>query len=250
MAGHSQFANIKHRKGAQDAKRSKLFTKLRKEIIVAARSGSPVPELNPGLRSAIASAKAMNLPKDRIEAAIKSAQGNEADDSYEKVTYEGYGPAGTAIIVQALSNNRNRTAGELRHIFSRHGGKLGEKGSVSYLFDHVGLVVYGSEQVESFDVIFDEATSLGAIDLEEHDDGQEKTYSVICKVEDFGKIRDGLYEKFSDGLVARLSWRPKQRVHLSTQEAVDKVLNFVNDLEDNDDVQHVEGDFELQVSTI
>ncbi|PLC10170.1 YebC/PmpR family DNA-binding transcriptional regulator, partial [Anaplasma phagocytophilum] len=109
MAGHSQFANIKHRKGAQDAKRAKLFTKLRKEIIVAARSGSPVPELNPNLRSAIASAKAFNLPKDRIEAAIRSAQGNEADDSYEEITYEGYGPGSVAIVVHALSNNRNRT---------------------------------------------------------------------------------------------------------------------------------------------
>ncbi|EOA62037.1 YebC/PmpR family DNA-binding transcriptional regulator [Anaplasma phagocytophilum] len=245
MAGHSQFANIKHRKGAQDAKRAKLFTKLRKEIIVAARSGSPVPELNPNLRSAIASAKAFNLPKDRIEAAIRSAQGNEADDSYEEITYEGYGPGSVAIVVHALSNNRNRTAGELRHIFTRHGGKLGERGSISYLFDHVGLIVYGAAQVGSFDVIFDEATSLGAIDLEEHNNGEEKEYHVICQVEDFGRIRDALYEKFSDGVTARLSWRPKQKVKPASEEASAKLISFLNDLDDNDDVQYVEGDFEL-----
>ncbi|MFV9838888.1 MAG: YebC/PmpR family DNA-binding transcriptional regulator [Aaplasma endosymbiont of Hyalomma asiaticum] len=245
MAGHSQFANIKHRKGAQDAKRSKLFTKLRKEIIVAARNGPPNPELNPNLRAAIAMAKAENLPKDRIEAAIKSAQGNEADDSYEEITYEGYGPGGAAVVVHALSNNRNRTAGELRHIFSRHGGKLGEKGSISFLFDHVGLIVYSSTQVESFDAIFDEATSLGAIDLEESLEGEERFYNVICNVENFGHIRDRLYEKFSDGVMARLSWRPKQKVTLRSEEARSKFVNFLGDLEDNDDVQYVEGDFSL-----
>lgn len=245
MAGHSQFANIKHRKGAQDAKRSKLFTKLRKEIIVAARSGSPSPEFNPRLRAAIASAKAENLPKDRIEAAIKSAQGSAADDSYEEVTYEGYGPGGTAIIVQALSNNRNRTAGELRHIFSRYGGKLGERGCITYLFDHVGLIVYSAHQVQSFDAIFEESTTLGAIDLEEHGENEDKVFNVICSVEDFGKIRDGLYEKFSDGVAARLSWRPKQRVKTSSEDAHNKLVSFLEDLEDNDDVQYVEGDFEL-----
>ncbi|QJC27643.1 putative transcriptional regulatory protein [Anaplasma platys] len=245
MAGHSQFANIKHRKGAQDAKRSKLFTKLRKEIIVAARSGSPSPEFNPRLRAAIASAKAENLPKDRIEAAIKSAQGSAADDSYEEVTYEGYGPGGTAIVVQALSNNRNRTAGELRHIFTRHGGKIGERGCITYLFDHVGLIVYSADQVESFDALFDESTSMGAIDLEEHGEGEDRVFNVICNVEDFGKIRDGLYEKFSDGVVARLSWRPKQRVKPSSDDACAKLISFLEDLEDNDDVQYVEGDFEL-----
>ena len=245
MAGHSQFANIKHRKGAQDAKRSKLFTKLRKEIIVAARNGPPSPELNPSLRAAIAMAKAENLPKDRIEAAIKSAQGNEADDSYEEITYEGYGPGNAAVVVHTLSNNRNRTAGELRHIFTRHGGKLGEKGCISYLFDHVGLIKYSARQIESFDVIFDEATSLGAIDLEECCEGEEKFYNVICSVEDFGRIRDCLYEKFSDGVMARLSWRSKQKVQFSSDDARAKFVNFLNDLEDNDDVQYVEGDFSL-----
>ncbi|MCU7611946.1 YebC/PmpR family DNA-binding transcriptional regulator [Anaplasma capra] len=246
MAGHSQFANIKHRKGAQDAKRSRVFTKLRKEIIIAARSGSPSPELNPRLRAAIASAKAENLPKDKIEAAIKSAQGNEADDSYEEITYEGYGPGGTAIVVHALSNNRNRTAGELRHIFSRYGGKLGEKGSIAYLFDHVGLIVYGAQCIESFDDLFDLATSLGAIDLEEDGEGEDKVYRIICGVEDFGKVRDGLYERYSDGKLARLSWRPKQHVAVDSHDLCAKLTEFLNDLEENDDVQHVEGDFLLK----
>ncbi|MGN7661805.1 MAG: YebC/PmpR family DNA-binding transcriptional regulator [Anaplasma sp.] len=245
MAGHSQFANIKHRKGAQDAKRSKVFTKLRKEIIVAARSGSPIPELNPRLRAAIASAKAENLPKDKIEAAIKSAQGNESDDSYEEITYEGYGPGGTAIVVHALTNNRNRTAGELRHVFSKYGGKLGEKGSIAYLFDHVGLVVYDTQQVGSFDDIFNEATTLGALDLEEQGENEDRVYVVICRVEDFGRIRDSLHEKYSDGRLTRLSWRPKQQITVDSLDLSTRLTNFLSDLEDNDDVQYVEGDFAL-----
>ena len=245
MAGHSQFSNIKHRKGAQDAKRSKLFTKLRREIIIAARSGSPNPEFNSRLRAAIAAAKAENLPKNRIEAALSSAQGNAADDSYEEITYEGYGPCNAAIIVHTLTNNRNRTAGELRHIFSKYGGKLGEKGSISYLFDHVGTVVYKAEQIADFDTFFDAASALGATDIEEYKDDGCKFYRVICDVADFGKVRDNLYEKFADGEVARLSWKPKQTVKLASEDACTKLANFLEDLEDNDDVQRIEGDFEF-----
>ncbi|CAN7939949.1 unnamed protein product, partial [Ixodes pacificus] len=210
MAGHSQFANIKHRKGAQDAKRAQRFTKLRKEIIVAARSGASNPEFNPRLRAAINAAKAENLPKDRIEAALRSAQGNATDDSYEEIVYEGYGPGNTAIVVHALSNNRNRTAGELRHIFSKHGGKLGEKGSISYLFDLRGLIVYKASLMGDFDQALDLAISLGAVDFKEQklirNEEEEKVYLIVCAVEDFSTVRNALHDKFSDSQVARLSW--------------------------------------------
>ncbi|QXK92013.1 YebC/PmpR family DNA-binding transcriptional regulator [Neoehrlichia mikurensis] len=245
MAGHSQFANIKHRKGVQDVKRAKRFTKLTREIIVAARKGLPDPEFNPMLRSAISAAKKENLPKDRIEAAIKSASGNAVDDNYEEVTYEGYGPGGIAIIVHAVTNNRNRTAAELRHIFLKCNGKLGESGSVSFLFDHVGIIAYKSESINNFNDFFNIALELNANDIEEHivNDNQEKLYYVICNVNDFGNIRDNLSKKFFDAEIAKLSWRPKELIKIQNLDLQIKIKNLIHTLEDNDDVQYVKGNF-------
>ncbi len=240
MAGHSQFSNIKHRKGAQDAKRSQKFTKLIREIAVAAKQGLPDPELNPRLRSAIFAARKENLPKDKIETAIKNATGNVAGENYEEIQYEGHGPSGTALIVHALTNNRNRTASEVRYIFSRKGGNLGETGSVSYLFDHVGLIVYKAEGM-NFDDLFSHGIELEVLNVEEND--KEGLHVITCEIKDFGKVRDAFYAKFGEPELARLSWQPKDLIEISDKELIDKLSALVEELEDNDDVQYVEGNF-------
>ncbi len=238
MAGHSQFANIKHRKGTQDAKRSQKFTKLVREIIVAAKLGLPDPEFNPRLRSAIFAARKENLPKDKIEAAIKSGGNTAIDNNYEEVQYEGYGPSGLAFIVHVLTNNRNRTAGELRYIFSHRGGTLGETGSVNFLFDHVGLVIYKADGI-NFDDIFNHSLALGVLDVEEND----QAYSVICAVKDFGKIRDGLYKKFAEPELARLAWKAKDPIIIDEKEIAEKIIDLSEALENNDDVQYLDCNF-------
>lgn len=240
MAGHSQFSNIKHRKGAQDAKRSQKFTKLIREITVAAKAGLPDPELNPRLRSAIFAARKENLPKDKIETAIKNATGNVAGENYDEVQYEGYGPSGTTLIVHALTNNRNRTASEVRHIFSRKGENLGETGSVNYLYNHVGLIVYSMLGI-SFDDLFNYGVELEVLNVEE--DSSKELYIITCEVKDFGKIRDAFYAKFGEPELARLSWQAKDLMQISDKELADKVYSLVEALEDNDDVQYVEGNF-------
>ncbi|MDN5247910.1 MAG: YebC/PmpR family DNA-binding transcriptional regulator [Wolbachia endosymbiont of Tyrophagus putrescentiae] len=240
MAGHSQFSNIKHRKNAQDAKRSQKFTKLIREIAVAAKSGLPDPELNPRLRSAIFAARKENLPKDKIDTAIKNATGNVAGENYEEIQYEGYGPAGTTLIVHALTNNRNRTASEVRYIFSRGGGNLGETGSVSYLYNHVGLIICQAEGI-SLDDLFNFGIELEVLNVEEN--SSEKSYIITCEVKDFGKVRDAFYTKFGEPELARLSWQPKDLIEINDKELADKICALVEALEDNDDVQYVEGNF-------
>ncbi|WP_253300164.1 YebC/PmpR family DNA-binding transcriptional regulator [Wolbachia endosymbiont of Chironomus riparius] len=237
MAGHSQFSNIKHRKGAQDAKRAQKFTKLIREITVSAKQGLPDPELNPRLRSAIFAARKENLPKDKIEAAIKSATGNISGENYEEIQYEGYGPSSTTLIVHALTNNRNRTASEVRYIFSRKGGNLGETGSVSYLFNHFGLIVYQKENID-FDDLFNYGIELEVLNIE-----LKESYIITCKVKDFGKVRDAFYAKFGEPELARLSWQPKDLLEIQDKELIDKVSVLVEALEDNEDVQYVEGNF-------
>ncbi|WP_339045718.1 YebC/PmpR family DNA-binding transcriptional regulator [Candidatus Mesenet endosymbiont of Agriotes lineatus] len=244
MAGHSQFANIKHRKGAQDAKRSQKFTKLIREIIVAAKQGLPNPEFNPRLRSAIFAARKENLPKDKIETAIKSISNPSVDNNYEEVQYEGYGPSGLAFIIYALTNNRNRTASELRYIFSRYGGILGETGSVNFLFDHIGLVVYKAGEI-SFDDIFNYSLELGVLDVE----GQQDFYNVICEVKDFGKVRDALYEKFAEPEYARLAWKAKDLVTIDDEGLVKRVIDLVEVLENNDDIQYLDNNFTYNVQS-
>ena len=246
MAGHSQFANIKHRKGAQDAKRAQKFTKLIREIIVAAKQGLPDPEFNPRLRSAIIAAKKENLPKDRIDTAIKSASGNTQNDNYEEVVYEGYGPGNIALMIQTLTNNRNRTAAELRHALSKYGGKLGESGSVSFLFQHVGIIAYKASVIENFDLLFNVAIELQALDVEENvtqDDIQEKIYHVICNIQDFGNVRDQLFKKFSDAEFSRLLWKSNDVIKIENEEIQKKILNLMDLLENNDDVQYIDSNF-------
>ncbi|AUO54849.1 YebC/PmpR family DNA-binding transcriptional regulator [Ehrlichia canis] len=245
MAGHSQFANIKHRKGAQDAKRAQRFTKLIREIIVSAKQGLPDPEFNSRLRSAIIAAKKENLPKDRIDAAIKSATGNTQSDNYEEVVYEGYGPGNIALMIQTLTNNRNRTAAELRHALSKYNGKLGESGSVSFLFNHVGVIAYKAASIDNFDSLFNIAIELQALDVEEttQDESQEKMYYVTCNVQDFGNVRDQLFNKFSDAEFSRLFWKPSDILKIEDEEIQKKISSLMDLLENNDDVQHIDSNF-------
>ncbi|AAZ68394.1 YebC/PmpR family DNA-binding transcriptional regulator [Ehrlichia canis] len=245
MAGHSQFANIKHRKGAQDAKRAQRFTKLIREIIVSAKQGLPDPEFNSRLRSAIIAAKKENLPKDRIDAAIKSATGNTQSDNYEEVVYEGYGPGNIALMIQTLTNNRNRTAAELRHALSKYNGKLGESGSVSFLFNHVGVIAYKAASIDNFDSLFNIAIELQALDVEEttQDESQEKMYYVTCNVQDFGNVRDQLFNKFSDAEFSRLFWKPSDILKIEDEEIQKKISSLMDLLENNDDVQYIDSNF-------
>ncbi len=237
MAGHSKFANIKHRKGAQDAKRAKLFTKLQREITVATKLGQADPEFNPRLRNAIIAARVCNMPKDRIDAAIKKASTVGEGDNYDEIRYEGYGSGGIAFVVEALTDNKNRTAGEVRSIFSKYGGSLGETGSVSFMFDHIGLIEYEGE-VASEDEMFEIALESGAIEVESSKDW----HSIFCSTDDFSVVRDKLIEKFGNPRTARFDWKPKDKIELGLEQA-QKIMKVVDALEDCDDVQMVFGNY-------
>ena len=238
MAGHSQFKNIMHRKGAQDAKRAKVFAKLAREIEVAARS-SPDPDQNPRLRTAIAAARGQNMPNDRIKRAIEKASGGGEGDNYEEVRYEGYGPSGVAVIVETLTDNRNRTASEVRSAFSKHGGNLGETNSVSFMFDQVGEVIYPAE-VASADEVFEAALEAGASDVA----SSESNHEIVCAPEDFGQVAEALDSKFGAPENAGLNWRPQTTVDLNADSAR-TVLKLIDVLDDNDDVQRVATNFEV-----
>jgi YebC/PmpR family DNA-binding regulatory protein len=238
MAGHSQFKNIMHRKGAQDAKRAKVFAKLAREIEVAARS-SPDPDQNPRLRTAIAAARGQNMPNDRIKRAIEKASGGGEGDNYEEVRYEGYGPGGVAVIVETLTDNRNRTASEVRSAFSKHGGNLGETNSVSFMFDQVGEVIYPAE-VASADEVFEAALEAGASDVA----SSESNHEIVCAPEDFGQVAEALDSKFGAPENAGLNWRPQTTVDLNADSAR-TVLKLIDVLDDNDDVQRVATNFEV-----
>ena len=212
MAGHSQFKNIMHRKGAQDAKRAKIFTKHIRELTVAAKMGLPDADINPRLRTAIAAAKAVNMPKDTMERAIKrGAGGDEAD--YQEVRYEGYGPGGVALIVETLTDNRNRTASEVRSAFAKHGGNLAETGSVSFMFQRVGLIHF-DKGAASADDMFEAALEAGADDVNSGADGHD----ISCDPDAFGAVKDTLEARFGKAETARLDWipqshRPRRRGH-------------------------------------
>lgn len=239
MAGHSQFKNIMYRKGAQDAKRAKVFAKLIREVTVAARTGLPDPAFNPRLRSAIAAARAANMPKDNLERAINRGAGGDDGVNYEEVRYEGYGPGGVAVIVEALTDNRNRTAAEIRAAFTKHGGNLGETGSVNFMFDRIGLIRYGTD-VSSADDMFEAALEAGASDVESNTDGHQ----IVCEPDDFSAVRDALEEQFGEAQGAGLEWRPQTTVPVDdhTAETLFKLLDV---LEDNDDVQRVAANFDV-----
>ena len=239
MAGHSKFKNIMHRKGAQDAKRGKIFTKIGREIIVAAKMGAPDPDSNPRLRAAISAARAANMPKDKIDFAIKKGSGEIESENYEEIRYEGFGPGGVALIVEVTTDNRNRAASEVRTAFNKHGGNMGETGSVNFMFDHVGMVAYPASAA-SADAMFEAALEAGAENVESDDE----THEIICATDDFSAVRDALEAKFGDAEKSKLAWKPKDPLSLD-QDQAESLMKLIDVLEDNDDVQEVYGNYEI-----
>ena len=237
MAGHSKWANIQHRKGRQDAVRSKLFSKLAKEVTVAAKMGGPDPEKNPRLRMAVKEAKSNSVPKDVIERAIKKSTVGEGDD-YAEVRYEGYGPSGVAVIVEAMTDNRNRTASNVRSIFSKNGGNLGETGSVGFMFDRKGEVSYAPEAGDE-DRIMMAAIEAGAEDVESSLDG----HLIWCQDTDLNEVSTKLEAEFGESKSTRLVWKPNTFTELDL-EGMQKLMKLVDALDDEDDVQRVTSNFE------
>lgn len=238
MAGHSKFKNIMHRKGAQDKKRAKIFAKLAKEITVAAKSGLPEPDKNPRLRAAIQTAKAQSMPKDNIERAIQRSQGLDGD-SYEEVRYEGFAPGGIALIVDALTDNRNRTASDIRSIFSKHGGNLGESGSVNYMFERVGQITYKADVADA-DTVFEAALEAGATDVSS--DGE--TQDIFTEVDDLHEVARALESDLGEAQSVKLAWRPGDLVPVE-EDAAQKLFTLLDALDDNDDVQDVYGNYDI-----
>jgi YebC/PmpR family DNA-binding regulatory protein len=238
MAGHSKWANIQHRKGKQDAARSKMFSKLAKEITVAAKLGDPDPDKNPRLRLAVKAAKAQSMPKDVIERAIRKSQGGDAAD-YSEVRYEGYGPNGIAIIVETMTDNVNRTASNVRSTFTRHGGNLGTTGSVSFMFDRVGEITYPAAAGDA-DTILMAAVEAGAEDVESDADG----HWIYCPVERLSEVSEALEAALGESTESRLVWRPRSRTAVDLETA-QKLLRLIETLEDDDDVQAVTANFDI-----
>jgi YebC/PmpR family DNA-binding regulatory protein len=242
MAGHSQFKNIMHRKGRQDAVRGKIFTKLIREITTAARLGAADPTSNPRLRAAMIAAREANMTRDTIDRAIKRGSGNEADANYDEIRYEGYGPGGVAVIVEALTNNRNRTAGEVRSIFTKYGGNLGESNSVSFMFDHVGEFRFPLK-IGSADEVLEKAIDAGAEDVVSGE-GDEAAHEIYSAQDGFNAVREALEKSLGQPSSAKLVWRPKTTTPVEGETAK-KLLDLIAALDDNDDVQNVYANFEL-----
>ena len=244
MAGHSKFKNIMHRKGAQDKKRAKTFSRLGKEIAVAVKTGGADTESNIRLRSAINTAKNLNMPKDNIERAVKKGEGNDPDSNYEEVRYEGYGPVGTAIIVEAMTNNKNRTAAEIRSIFSKSGGNLGESGSVSFGFKRLGAISI-EKNLATEEEIFDFSVENGSEDLEVN----EEDYIVYCEQSALHTLNNKIISKFGSTKSADLIWKSDTSVEVE-KDSAEKLFKLLNALEDNDDVQGVSSNFEVSEETL
>ena len=242
MAGHSKFKNIMHRKGAQDKKRAKIFGRLIKELTVAARSSAD-PDSNPRLRTALLAARAANMPKDNIERVLKRAEGGEGE-SYDEIRYEGYGPGGTALIVDSVTDNRNRTASEVRAAFNRYGGSLGETGSVSFMFDRVGQVIYSVDAADA-DVMFEAALEAGADNVDSDDNGHE----VTCSPEDFNAVREALEAVFGAPEESGLTWKPQNLIAVDEAQA-STLLKLLDALDDNEDVQNVASNFDISDDVI
>jgi YebC/PmpR family DNA-binding regulatory protein len=238
MAGHSKWANIQHRKGRQDAVRSKLFSKLAKEITVAAKMGDPDPEKNPRLRMAVKEAKSVSVPKDVIDRAIKKSQGGDAD-SYDEIRYEGYGPGGVAVIVEAMTDNRNRTASTVRSTFAKCGGNLGETGSVSFMFERKGQVTY-HVSIGDEDTVMMAALEAGAEDVESSEDG----HAIFCADTDLNEVSSALEAQLGESESAKLIWLPQTTTELDL-EGMEKLMKLIDTLEDDDDVQRVTANFEV-----
>ena len=239
MAGHSKFKNIMHRKGAQDKKRAKVFSRLGREISVAVKVGGSDPESNIRLRSAISSAKSLNMPKDNIDRAIKKGQGNDPESNYEEVRYEGYGPAGVAIIVEALTNNKNRTAAEIRSTFSKFGGNLGESGSVSFSFDRLGNISLDKKLVKEDELL----EFLIENDTDDYE-VSENEYSIFCDQNNLHYLNDKINKKYGQTNYSNLIWKSKNNININKDNA-DKLFKLLEILEDNDDVQVVSSNFEV-----
>jgi YebC/PmpR family DNA-binding regulatory protein len=239
MSGHSKWASIKHKKGAVDAKRGKMFTKLIKEVTVATRMGGKDPDSNPRLRVAIAAAKAENMPKDNIERAIKKGTGELEGTSYEEFTYEGYGPGGTAVLLDVLTDNRNRAVAEVRHIFERAGGTLGEAGCVSWMFSQKGLIVFKKGQIDE-DILYELALEAGAEDINE----SEKEIEVIAEPSSFEQVKDAVDDAGLTYVLAEVTMIPKTTVKLDGKQA-QQMLSLMEALVDNEDVNHVYANFDI-----
>jgi YebC/PmpR family DNA-binding regulatory protein len=238
MAGHSQFKNIMHRKGRQDAQKSKLFGKLAREITVSAKLGTPDPAMNPRLRAAVVAARAENMPKDNIERAIKKAIGGEGE-SYDEIRYEGYGPGGVAVIVEALTDNRNRAASDIRSYFSKSGGNLGETNSVAFMFDRTGVIEYDASAA-SDDAMLDAAIEAGADDVISGESGHE----VYASPESYREVAKALEAKFGEPRKAALTWKPQNTVAVD-DETGERLLKLIDMLNEHDDVQNVFANFEV-----
>lgn len=244
MAGHSKFKNIMYRKGAQDKKRSKLFSKFSREITVAAKMGGPEMDSNPRLRLAVATARAQSMPKDNIERAIAKAAGGDADN-YDEMRYEGYGPGGIGIIVETLTDNRNRTASDVRTIFSKAGGNLGESGSVGFMFDRVGEVLYSADVTDA-DSMFEAALEAGADEVESDEDG----HAVYTEAADLHAVVSALSDALGqEPESAKLIFKPKEPMVLD-KDGAEKLMRLIDNLEDNDDVQTVFGNYDIPADVL
>ena len=239
MAGHSKWANIQHRKGRQDAIRSKLFSKLAKEITVAAKMGDPDPDKNPRLRLAVKEAKSSSVPKDVIDRAIKKAIGGDAEN-YDEIRYEGYGPNGIAVIVEAMTDNRNRTASNVRSYFTKSGGDMGQTGSVSFMFDRVGEIKYPADAGDA-DTVMMAAIEAGADDVESDEEG----HWIYCADTDLNDVTTALEAALGESETAKLIWKPQAPTEIADLDTAQKLMRLIETLEDDDDVQNVTGNFDL-----
>ncbi|MEM7197700.1 MAG: YebC/PmpR family DNA-binding transcriptional regulator [Pseudomonadota bacterium] len=246
MAGHSKFKNIMHRKGAQDKKRAALFARLTREIIVATKEGGADPDANSRLRLAINTARSQSMPKDNIERAIKRGSGGGDDVSYEAIRYEGYAPGGVAVMVECLTNNRNRTASEIRALFSKSGGSLGESGSVAFSFRRVGEMELESDK--DFDHVFEAVIEAGADDVEEA--SEEGKYVITCDAGDLHKVAQALEQDFPTLSGVQLHWRAVNTVPILEEKAAVQLMNFLETLESQDDVQLVAANFDIDDNTL
>lgn len=240
MSGHSKWSTIKRKKGANDAKRGKIFSKLIKEITVAARQGGGDPDGNPRLRSAIAAAKTENMPKDNIARAIAKGSGGGDGDTYEEILYEGYGPGGVAVLVECMTDNRNRTVADVRHFFTKSNGNLGENGCVAWMFDKKGQILVDKELISEEDLM-DKALEAGAEDVIE----DENEFQVLTSVDDFNDVRDGLEEQGVAFLEASVSMIPQNTIEIDNEKVAASLLKLLENLEDHDDVQKVHANFDI-----
>ncbi len=238
MAGHSKWANIQHRKGKQDKLRSKMFSKLAKEITVAAKMGDPDPEKNPRLRLAVKAAKGVSMPKDVIDRAIKKSVGGDAED-YTELRYEGYGPNGIAVIVETMTDNVNRTASNVRSYFTKNGGNMGTTGSVSFMFDRVGEITYPATAGDA-DTVMMAALEAGAEDVESDEEG----HWIYCPMESLAEVSDALEKSLGEATEAKLIWKPQSRTNVDLETA-QKLMKLIDVLEEDDDVQNVTANFDI-----